>query len=80
MMEGAVERKRLLTKEDLIEHIKEIGQTILFDAENIAIDPQNVRSFHIEATIAPGEKATNVTYTVNRFADPRIRKARTINE
>lgn len=68
-----VSRNRTLTTEQLIEHIKAVGQAIVDDAERISIDTKNIMSISIKAEIAPLEQVTAIEYTYNRMADPRVK-------
>lgn len=71
-----VHRSESLTTEQIVEHIKEVGQAIIDDSETVALNASNVRSILIEAEIAPLVQGTTVTYTIQRFADPRNRSSR----
>lgn len=66
-------RSQTLTTEQLVEHIKAVGQAIVDDAERISIDAKNIRSISIKAEIAPLEQVTTIEYTYNRIADPRVK-------
>ena len=68
-----VSRNRTLTTEQLIEHIKAVGQAIVDDAEEISIDAKNITSISIKEEIAPLEQVTAIEYTYNRTADPRVK-------
>lgn len=61
------------TKQDLIDHIKCIGQTIVDDAEEIAPDPSVSNRVIISAIISPGDKVTTIHYAVRKTADPRLK-------
>lgn len=58
----------------LVEHVKCIGKRITEDAELLMSDPKTTREIKIEARIKPQTDATTVTYTIVKYADPRIKK------
>lgn len=68
-----ISRNRTLTTEQLVEHIKAVGNAIVDDAERISIDAKNIMSLSIKAEIAPLEQVTTIEYTYNRKADPRLK-------
>ena len=68
-----VKRKEYLTKVDIKEHIKEVGKQIIEDADKITIDAVNTKSIIICAEIAPGMQATEIEWSITRYADPRIK-------
>ena len=69
----------IVTREDLAKHIQEVGNAIITDAEQIAIDPSNVAIIEISAEIAPLTEVTRVKYTIHRNADPRVGMTETHN-
>ncbi|MBR3000384.1 MAG: hypothetical protein IKF39_05230 [Oscillospiraceae bacterium] len=73
--EKEIERKLWLSKEDLVEHLKCIGQTIIDDAEAIGAKPQRTCYIAISAAINPETEMTKIDYRIERLADPRIEKA-----
>ena len=68
---NTVARPISLTRDDLIAHIKNVGQAIINDAEQIALDPQNIQGVSIIASIEPLSSITTVDYSITRIADPR---------
>lgn len=70
--ESHVKRKPTLTREDLIAHLKAVGQRIMDDAEGLNIDPRHTFSVEIKAKIAPMDAVTHVEYYIDRTADPRL--------
>ena len=66
-----VDRKVALTKEDLTEHIRKIGQAIIDEAEHLGVDPHK-RYIELSATGQPCEAITTVKITYEVYADPRI--------
>ena len=68
----AVERKEKLTREDLIAHLKAVGQSIIDDAEKIAPDCYYTAFITISACINPVVETTYVRYEIKRHADPRL--------
>lgn len=66
-----VDRKDWLTKEDLTEHIRKIGQAIIDEAEHLGTDPHK-RYIEFSAMVQPGEAVTTVKIAYEVFADPRI--------
>lgn len=70
-----VDRKFALTKEDLTEHIRKIGQAIIDEAECLGADPHK-SYIEFSATVLPGKAITTVKVTYEVFADPRITKRR----
>jgi len=69
--QSEVEREVAMSREQLKEHLTEIGKMIIRDADSIALPSIRVRSIKITADIEPGEQATTVNYSITRFADPR---------
>lgn len=63
----------IITRDDLIAHIKAIGQKIIDDAEEIAPNPNGTSFMEIRAIIAPTTAVTQVEYKIKRYADPRIK-------
>lgn len=74
-----VNRPRGFTRDDLIEHIKAVGQRIIDDAERIATDPTKTSYIDIEAEISPSQEVTKVKYHITQNADPRFDKARRVD-
>ena len=70
--EKTIDRHRTFTKEELVEHIKTVGQTIIQDAETIALDPKVAYSIEIVAKIEATKEITDLTYILKRHADPRL--------
>lgn len=66
-----VDRKVGMTKEDLTEHIRKIGQAIIDEAEHLGADPHK-RYIELSATVQPGEAVTTVKIAYEVYADPRI--------
>lgn len=66
-----VDRKVELTKEDLTEHIRKIGQAIIDEAEHLGADPHKMY-IELSATVQPGEAITTVKVAYEVYADPRI--------
>ena len=66
-----VDRKVALTKDDLTEHIKAIGQAIIDEAEHLGADPHKMY-IEFTATVQPGEAVTTVKVTYEVYADPRV--------
>lgn len=71
-MQTKIQREKVLTTPQLIEHVKAVGQAIIDDADKIAFDTTDLSSIVIRAYINPGEEATTVTYRMVRYADPRF--------
>lgn len=67
-----VDRKVALTKEDLTEHIRKIGQAIIDEAEYLGADPHKKRYIEFTATVQPGVAVTTVKVAYEVYADPRI--------
>lgn len=67
-----VDRKVALTKEDLTEHIRKIGQAIIDEAEHLSEDPHKKRYIEFSATVQPGAAVTTVKIAYEVYADPRI--------
>ena len=71
------ERKHIIPRHDvlnsdaLVDHLKQIGKAIIEDAEHLTVDTQNLCKVRVEAEIAPCERVSTVTYTLERIADPR---------
>ena len=59
--------------EDLKEHIKAVGRSILEDADKLSIDPKYTRSVRMYANIESGTEITTVEWTIERIADPRLK-------
>lgn len=66
-----VDRKVGLTKEDLTEHIRKIGQAIIDEAEHLGVDPHK-KYIEFSATVQPGEAITTIKVAYEVYADPRI--------
>ena len=69
----------ILSREDLVKHLQEVGKAIITDAEQIAPEPRNVALIEISAEIAPLTEVTRVKYTIHRNADPRVSMTQTHN-
>lgn len=67
-----VKRNAMLSRDDLIAHLKAVGQRIIDDAEQLNIDPKHTCSIEIRATIEPLNSVTHVEYYIDRVADPRL--------
>lgn len=67
-------RNYALTTEQLIDHIRCVGDAIKEDAEILSIGAHNIRSVSIKTEIAPAHETTYVEYTIERCADPRVTK------
>ena len=67
-----VKRKPYMDNATLAEHIKCVGKAIIDDAESVALRTRNIMSIEISAIISPRNSVTHVTYTIDRYADPRI--------
>ena len=70
----AIPKPREMTVKAIAEHLKEIGKAIIADAENLAVDTHNLFMVHIKADVAPNDEVTSLSYRLDRYADPRIRK------
>ena len=66
-----VKRNAALSRNDLIAHLKSVGQRIIDDAEQLSIDPKHTCSIELKATIKTLNSVTHVEYYINRIADPR---------
>lgn len=75
VMTSTVSRPEWLTVETLAEHLKTVGSAIKTDAEAIGHFADGGQNVKIEAEISPGEAITTVKYTVERYADPRVKRA-----
>ena len=62
----------MLSRDDLIAHLKAVGKRIIDDAEQLNIDPKHTCSIEIRATIEPLDSVTHVEYYIDRVADPRL--------
>ena len=71
-----VKRPEYFSKVELIKHIKCIGQTIIERAEDMAIDPIYGRGLEITAKVFPATEVTTVKWSVEVFADPRVKGVR----
>lgn len=69
---GNVERERLMNRQKLREHLVKIGERIIKDAEEINFPSAMTTRMSVIASIAPGEKITEVHYILHRLADPRV--------
>ena len=67
-----VKRNTMLSRDDLIAHLRAVGQRIIDDAERLNIDPKRTCSIEIQATIEPLNSVTHVEYYIDRVADPRL--------
>lgn len=65
---------KAMTTQQLVEHIKAVGQAIIDDADKIAFDAHDLFSICISAEIAACSQVTTVKYQLERLADPRIGK------
>lgn len=65
---------KAMTTQQLVEHIKAVGQAIIDDADKIAFDANDLFSICISAEIEPCSQVTTVNYHLERLADPRIGK------
>ena len=68
-----VKRTQCLNTMDIRNHLKAIGQAIIDDADEIALDACKLRGISICAEIRPLECATMVNYKFDRIADPRFK-------
>lgn len=59
------------TKEELVEQVKAVGQSIIDDAEYIVLEPHNLTSIEIYAEIAPRDQITSAVYKLTRISDSR---------
>lgn len=73
-MVSKVTKTPMITRDDLIAHIKVVGQRIIDDAEEITPDPNGTSFMEIRAIIAPATVATQIEYKIKRYADPRIKR------
>ncbi len=71
-MQTKIQREKFLTTQQLVEHVKAVGQAIIDDADKIAFDATDLSSIVIRAYINPNEEVTAVTYRMERYADRRI--------
>lgn len=69
---ATVSRKWGLSKDDLKEHIKSIGLTIMKDAEQLSDHPETIKYLGITAMVNPMTEVTKVRYTLDRISDPRV--------
>lgn len=67
-----VKRNAMLGRDDLIAHLKAVGQRIIDDAGQLNIDPKHTCSIEIRATIEPLDSVTHVEYYIDCVADPRL--------
>ena len=65
----------MVNREDLIEHIKKIGQAIIDDAERIAPETKVTKEIEISAKIRPNDLVTTIHYDIERIADPRLNRS-----
>lgn len=70
---ATVSNETVRTREDIIAHMKAIGQRILDDAETFAPEPTYTTEMVITAEINPFEELSTVKYEMRRIADPRIK-------
>lgn len=69
-----IDRKRyFLTAKELADHVREIGEAIAADSEQIRLEPNNVQSIAITALIKPDTELTTIKYEIERRADPRVK-------
>lgn len=61
------------TRDDIIAHLKSVGQKIIDDAELIAPRPRNTTRIYISATIEACE-ITKVEYDIECYVDPQIKE------
>jgi len=63
--ETLIPRKSAMTQEDLVQHIRTIGETIINDAEQIASNIEGMTRIEIEANITT-DLTSNVSYHLQR--------------
>jgi len=68
--ETLIPRKSAMTKEDLVQHIRTIGETIINDAEQIASNIEGMTRIEIEANITT-DLTSNVSYRLQRVVLPK---------
>lgn len=73
-MTTGISKPQLKTAEDLKEHIKAVGQSIINDVDRLNIDPYLIRRIEIRADIEPIIEVTTVNWEIERIADPRVAK------
>lgn len=73
-IETELKRQELMSKMELITHIKCIGQAIIDDAERIGERPERTSYISISAVISPVEEITKIDYRIERIADPRVKR------
>lgn len=64
---------KAMTTQQLVEHVKAVGQAIIDDADKIAFDAHDLFSICISAEIAASQ-VTTVNYQLERLAAPRVGK------
>ena len=62
-----------VTKKELAEHVKCIGEQIIADADKVADLCYASKSISIYATINPDDEATTLSYETEKYADPRVK-------
>lgn len=62
-----------VTKKELTEHVKCIGEQIIADADKVADLCYASNSISIRATINPDDEATTLYYETKKYTDPRIK-------
>ena len=72
--ETKVRRPYCLTDEDLKAHFLCVADAIKKDADALSKDANRTRSIEISASIEPMTEVTIVTYSIERNADPRIKR------
>lgn len=72
-----VNRDASMDTQQLINHLKAIGQAIIDDAEKIAFDASDLASVGIDAYIAPCTRFTTVEYRLRRIAQRKEDHGRT---
>lgn len=69
-----VSRKYALTTEQLIDHLRCVGDAIKEDAARLSIRAEDIFGITISAEIVPATEITIIKYSIERYADPRIKR------
>lgn len=76
-----VRRQRYFkTSEEVAEHIRCIGKSIIEDADSLCPNPSVINSIKITAEINSSVDITTIKYEIGRIADPRLQNQETTNE
>ena len=69
-----IPRIRMITAEDIREHVRAVGRSIIADADKLNIEPQGTIRVEICVKIEPSIEVTTIDWTIERIADPRVAK------